>query len=56
MTYSVQKETEEFAYIKCPFPDITGFDCMFIVKGYCTVGRYCAQDCTYAWSVNKENI
>ncbi len=44
-----REETEGFSYVRCPFPDITGCDHMIIVRGYCTVGKYCIQNCIYAW-------
>ena len=56
MTSNVSDNRDGFMYVKCPFRDITGCDYMVIVHGYCTVGKYCVQDCSYAWLPKAESV
>lgn len=48
-------EFEGCAYVKCPYSDITGCDHLMIVRGYCSIGKYCIRDCVYAWMPEKDN-
>ena len=49
------RDPEGCSYVKCPFPDMSGCDYMVIVRGYCTVGKYCIRDCAYAWLPKRDN-
>jgi hypothetical protein len=55
MASAINQEPEEFSYIQCPFRNITGCDFAFMIKGYCTKGQYCIQNCAYAWMTVKDN-
>jgi Na+-translocating ferredoxin:NAD+ oxidoreductase RNF subunit RnfB len=55
MASTMNEGTEGFKYIQCPFSIITGCECMTVVNGYCTGGKYCIKDCAYAWSSMQDD-
>ncbi len=53
---STIKEKHEALYhiIECPFSTITGCDYMTIINDYCTSGKHCIKDCSYAQSIEDD--
>jgi len=39
----------EWFYVQCPFSEITECVRPMIIKGYCMLGMYCIENCSYAW-------
>lgn len=55
MATSMNEETgESYFIVQCPFSIITGCDHITVFNGYCTSGKYCVKDCSYAWAMQDD--
>lgn len=38
---------------QCPYPNVSGCNCVSIVNGYCDDGDDCHAECPYSWDAYK---
>lgn len=54
MACYLKENTGNCNHTQCPFPDISSFECVEVVGGFCEVGLNCVKQCQFSFTQNKE--